>query len=78
MKRRKDAGGRSFGFQLTASFMACMAMLLVFVAASLISPLSDLLEQNAIDRTKETVLQSVNTMNIFVDRLLSKIGRAHV
>lgn len=73
MKRRKDAGGRSFGFQLTASFMACMAMLLVFVAASLITPLSDLLEQNAIDRTKETVLQSVSTMNIFVDRLLSTL-----
>ena len=73
MKRRKDAGGRSFGFQLTASFMACMAMLLVFIAASLITPLSDLLEQNAIDRTKETVLQSVSTMNIFVDRLLSTL-----
>lgn len=73
MKLRGSEGGRSFNAQLIASFMGCMSLLLAFVAISLISPLSELLENNAIDRTKETVLQSVSAVDIFVEKLLSTL-----
>lgn len=73
MRLRGREGGRSFNAQLIASFMGCMSLLLAFVAISLISPLSELLENNAIDRTKETVLQSVSAVDIFVEKLLSTL-----
>ena len=71
--RRNSGGGRSFSLQLTASFMACMGALLAFISISLMTPLSSLLEKNAFERTKETVLQSVSTANVFIDRLLSTL-----
>ncbi len=70
---RKNEGGRSFNLELAVSFMACMGVLLVFVAVSLLSPLSELLEGSAIERTKETVLQSVDTVDIYVENLLSTL-----
>lgn len=73
VKFRKNTGGRSFNMEMTISFMACMGLLLIFVSVSLLSPLSDLLENNAIDRTKETVLQSVSTVDVFVEKLLSTL-----
>lgn len=71
--KRNSGGGRSFSLQLTASFMACMGALLAFISISLMTPLSSLLEKNAFERTKETVLQSVSTANVFIDRLLSTL-----
>ncbi len=71
--KRRAAGGRSFSLQLTASFTACMGALLAFISISLMTPLSSLLEKNAYERTKETVLQSVSAVNVFVDRLLSTL-----
>ena len=71
--RRRAPGGRSFSLQLTASFMACMGVLLAFISISLLTPLSSLLEKNAFERTKETVLQSVSAVNVFIDRLLSTL-----
>ena len=71
--KRRGAGGRSFSLQLTASFMACMGVLLAFISISLMAPLSSLLEKNAFERTKETVLQSVSAANVFIDRLLSTL-----
>lgn len=71
--RKRKSGGRSFNFMLTAAFMSCMGVLLVFVAASLIPRLSDLLEKNAVERTKETVLQSVNTVDIYIENILSTL-----
>lgn len=65
--------GRSFNAMLTVTFMSCMGVLLVFVAMSLIPRLSSMLESYAIDRTRETVLQSVNTVDIFVDNMLSTL-----
>ncbi len=71
--KRGGADGRSFSLQLTASFTACMGALLAFISISLMTPLSSLLEKNAYERTKETVLQSVSAVNVFVDRLLSTL-----
>ena len=71
--KRNSGDGRSFSLQLTASFMACMGALLAFISISLMTPLSSLLEKNALERTKETVLQSVSTANVFIDRLLSTL-----
>lgn len=71
--RRRAPGGRRFSLQLTASFMACMGVLLAFISISLLTPLSSLLEKNAFERTKETVLQSVSAVNVFIDRLLSTL-----
>jgi two-component system sensor histidine kinase YesM len=65
--------GRSLNFVLIASFMSCMGALLLFVLFTLVPRLSSLLESNAIDRTKETVLQSVNTVDIYVDNMLSTL-----
>lgn len=73
--RRGETGakGRSLNFVLIASFMSCMGVLLLFVVFTLVPRLSTLLEKNAIERTKETVLQSVNTVDIYVDNMLSTL-----
>jgi two-component system sensor histidine kinase YesM len=74
MKRKNIWGkGRSLSFVLIASFMSCMGALLLFVHFTLVPRLSSLLESNAIERTKETVLQSVNTVDIYVDNMLSTL-----
>ncbi len=70
---RRNEGGRSFNMELVITFMACMGVLLLFVTVSLLSPLSDLLESSAIERTRETVLQSVDTVNIYIENLLSTL-----
>lgn len=72
MNRSKESG-RSLSALLVLSFMSCMVVLLAFVAMSLIPRLSSMLEKNAIDRTKETLLQSVNTVDNFVDNMLSTL-----
>lgn len=72
LERRKDTG-RSLHFVLIASFLSCMGLLLIFVLLMLVPRLSALLEKNAIERTKETVMQSVNTVDNYVDHLLSTL-----
>ena len=71
-KRMADSG-RSLNFVLIASFLSCMGLLLLFVLLMLIPKLSVLLEKNAIERTKETVMQSVHTVNVYVDNMLSTL-----
>lgn len=70
---RQANTGRSLHFVLVASFLSCMGLLLLFVLLMLVPRLSALLEKNAIERTKETVMQSVNTVNIYVDNMLSTL-----
>lgn len=72
VKRMADSG-RSLNFVLIASFLSCMGLLLLFVLLMLIPKLSVLLEKNAIERTKETVMQSVHTVNVYVDNMLSTL-----
>ena len=71
-KRMADSG-RSLHFVLIASFLSCMGVLLLFVLLMLVPKLSALLEKNAIERTKETVMQSVHTENVYVDQMLSTL-----
>lgn len=71
-KRMADSG-RSLHFVLIASFLSCMGILLLFVLLMLVPKLSALLEKNAIERTKETVMQSVHTVNVYVDQMLSTL-----
>ncbi|MEG2603473.1 MAG: sensor histidine kinase [Clostridia bacterium] len=65
--------GHSLNFVLVASFMTCMGVLLLFVLLTLVPRLSTMLATNAIERTKETVLQSVNGVDIYVDNMLSTL-----
>ncbi len=68
---------RSTGYSLhniiATAFLLCMGLLLLFVMFTLVPRVSTLLETNAIDRTKETVLQSVSTLDIYVDNMLSSL-----
>ena len=65
--------GYSLAGALMCSFMLCIAILLLFVFITLVPSLSRMLEDNAIERTKETVLQGVETAEIFVDNMLSTL-----
>lgn len=71
--RAKKEKGHSLNLVLTVSFMLCMGVLLMFVLFTLIPLLSQMAEKNAIERTRETVLQSVDTVDIYVDSLLSTL-----
>lgn len=68
--------GISLHTVLIMAFLACISALLIFLAFALMPRISALLETNAIERTKETVLQSVNSMDIYVDSLLSTLHYA--
>jgi two-component system, sensor histidine kinase YesM len=61
----------SLNTTLIIGFLICTALLLVFLSCTLVPFISNLLSENAIERTKETVLQSVNAVDLYVDSSLS-------
>lgn len=71
--RRHHAGGYSLHSVLTASFLACIGVLLLFMLTTLVPRVSQLLEQNAVERTRETVLQSVSSLEIYIENMLSSL-----
>lgn len=65
--------GHSLHHTLIVGFLICTAVLLLFMAATLAPYISDTLSENAIERTRETVLQSVSAVDLFVDTALSTL-----
>ena len=55
------------------AFLFCMCAILLFVMFTLVPRVNNLLETNAIDRMKETVLQGVGTVDIYVENVLSSL-----
>jgi two-component system sensor histidine kinase YesM len=52
----------------------CIVLLLGFMLLALLPRTSEILTENAIDRTEETVLQSAGSVDIFVNGLLSTLN----
>lgn len=71
--RKEGFQGYSLHNVIMVAFLTSMGALLLFVMLVLVPRVSSLLETNAIDRTKETVLQSVATLENYVDNLLSSL-----
>ncbi|MEG1014594.1 MAG: sensor histidine kinase [Clostridia bacterium] len=71
----KASHGKGYSLQnvLITAFMLLIGVLLVFVVVTLAPRMSSVLQTNAIERTKETVLQGVNTLDIYVENLLSAL-----
>ncbi len=59
---------------LFLSFTLCIVMLLGFMLLALLPRTSQILTENAIGRTQETVLQSAGSVDIFVGGLLSTLN----
>ncbi len=71
---RKDRPkGYSLHNVIMVAFLLSMGALLLFVMLTLVPRVSSLLETIAIDRTKDTVLQSVATLDNYVNNLLSTL-----
>ena len=70
---RERGKGYSLHSAVMAAFLLCMCALLLFVMLTLVPRVNSLLETNAIDRMKETVLQGVGTVDIYVENILSSL-----
>ncbi len=71
--RKEGFQGYSLHNVIMVAFLGSMGALLLFVMLVLVPRVSSLLETNAIDRTKETVLQGAATLENYVDNLLSSL-----
>lgn len=67
----KREHGYSLRNILLIAFLICIGVLMLFVALTLMPRVNLLLEQNAVERTRETVLQSTSTLNVYIDSMLS-------
>lgn len=68
--------GRSLQSMLLISFTVCISLLLAFIVLTILPGTSNLLMLNAIDRTQETVLQSADSVNIYISGLLGNVNYA--
>lgn len=71
----KQKGFRLYNVLVTM-ILAAFGALLVFLSIALVPRVTNLLQTNAIDRTKETVLQGAKGLDIFVDNLLSALNHS--
>ena len=72
MLKQRNKGYRLHNVVMMA-FLVCMCALLLFVMLTLVPRVNNLLATNAIDRMKETVLQGVGTLDIYVENVLSSL-----
>ena len=72
MKRAfwKKGNGGSLQMVITGFFMGGMILLLLFVSFGLVSRLSVLLEENAMERTRQTVDQGNASLGVYVNGML--------
>ena len=72
--------GKSKGYSLqsvlTSAFLLLVAIVLLFVLLLVVPRVSDMLRSSAIQRTKETVLQGVSSVDIYVDSTLRALHHA--
>lgn len=61
---------------LLSMFLASFAAVLLFLLFALAPRVTSLLQQNAVERTRETVLQGVKSLDIFVNNLLTGMNYA--
>ena len=73
MNARIHQNGRSLHTLMIIGLLLFTAMLLAFMSAALVPFISQLLSENAIERTKETVLQSVNVVDQYINSTLSTL-----
>ena len=66
----RKAEGNSLQMVITAFFMGGMILLLLFVSVSLVTRLSHILEENAMDRTRQTVDQGNASLGVYVSGML--------
>ncbi len=67
---RRRSEGNSLQMVITAFFMGGMILLLLFVSVSLVTRLSHILEENAMDRTRQTVDQGNASLGVYVSGML--------
>ncbi|NLC33326.1 MAG: histidine kinase [Clostridiales bacterium] len=69
---------RSFSLQsvLTSAFLLLVAIVLLFVLLLVVPRVSDMLRASAVERTKETVLQGLSSVDIYIDSTLSALHYA--
>lgn len=72
MKNPRE-NGYSLQSVLMTAFLFSMGVLLLFVLLTLAPRVGQLLQQNAVERTKETVLQSVSSLDIYIENMLSTL-----
>lgn len=70
------AGGRSLQSVLMGTFLLCLAVILAFVVLAVVPRVSGMLRASAVERTKETVLQGVSGVEIFVSGALRALHYA--
>ncbi len=73
MNARLHQNGRSLHTLMIIGLLLFTGILLAFMSGALVPFISQLLSENAIERTKETVLQSVNVVDQYVDSTLSTL-----
>ena len=73
MKARRLKNGRSLHTLILIGLLAFTGVLLLFMSVALVPFISQLLSENAIERTNETVLQSVNVVDQYVETTLSTL-----
>jgi two-component system sensor histidine kinase YesM len=61
---------------LIGMFLAAFSAVLLFILFFLLPRVTDLLSRNAVERTKETVLQGVKSLDLYVDGLLTSLNYA--
>ncbi len=66
----RKAEGNSLQMVITGFFMGGMALLLLFVSVSLVTRLSHILEENAMNRTRQTVDQGNASLGVYVSGML--------
>ena len=72
----KGLGGRSLQGVLMSTFLICLAVILAFVVLAVVPRVSEMLKTSAVERTKETVLQSVSGVDLFVSGALTALHYA--
>ncbi len=73
MIARLKERGRSLNTMMTLGMLLFTGILLTFMGAALVPFISNLLSENAIERTRETVSQSVNVVDQYVDSTVSTL-----
>jgi len=76
MTGREQGGGRSLNTVLMTALMLIIAVVLGFVLLLVVPRVSAMLRQSAVNRTKETVLQGVSSVEIYVDSMLRALHYA--
>jgi two-component system sensor histidine kinase YesM len=61
---------------LMVTFLLCLTVILVFIMLSVVPRVSGMLQTNAVERTKETVLQGVSGIDIYVASALTSLHYA--